>query len=193
MSGCNPPVNIEGFLIAHGSALILPLAIVEGPVVTLVTGFLAAQGFVAWYWAVAMLLCGEVLGDLLYYWIGRTGATPLGFLGRRLGIPPPDERVQRGLTENATKMLLIGKWTHAVGFFVLVGSGILRVPLPKFILVNLLAGAPKIALLFLLGYFAGTYYPYILHHGYIAAIVLCVVGVAGLLYVLWRVARRVRR
>jgi membrane protein DedA with SNARE-associated domain len=194
MSGCNPPVNVEGFLVAHGTALILPLAIVEGPIVTLVTGFLSAQKFIAWYWAVAILLCGEVIGDLMYYWIGRTGATPLGFLGRRIGIRPPDAEVQRGLTENATRMLLIGKWTHAVGFVVLVGSGMLRVPLPRFIVVNLLAATPKIALLFGLGYFAGKYYPYITHHAFIAALFLCVVGTGALLYVLWRVvAARVRR
>jgi membrane protein DedA with SNARE-associated domain len=61
-------------------------------------------------------------------------------------------------------------------------------------LVNLLAAAPKIALLFSVGYFAGKYYPYIMHHAYIAAIVLCILGVCALLYVLWRVASaRARR
>ena len=32
-SGCEPPVTLDGFLIAHGSALILPLAVIEGPFV----------------------------------------------------------------------------------------------------------------------------------------------------------------
>ena len=31
------------FLIAHGSALILPLSVIEGPIVMVVTGFLAAR------------------------------------------------------------------------------------------------------------------------------------------------------
>ena len=51
-------------------------------------------------------------------------------------------------------MLLIGKWTHSLGCVVLIGSGMLRVPLPRFILVNLLATVPKSAVLFGFGYFA---------------------------------------
>ena len=154
MGGCSPKVNLQNVLIAHGSTLILPLAVIEGPIIAIIAGFLSAQGFIAWYWAIGLLLCGDLIGDVMYYWAGRTGAAPLAFLGRRLGMRTPSQEVQRGLAENSTRMLLVGKWTHAVGVVVLVGSGMLRVPLPRFILVNLLAAAPKIAVLFGLGYFA---------------------------------------
>ena len=56
-------------------------------------------------------------------------------------------------------MLVIGKWTHSIGCVVLIGSGMLRLPLPGFILVNLLATVPKSAVLFGFGYFAGDDYP----------------------------------
>ena len=51
-------------------------------------------------------------------------------------------------------MLVIGKWTHTIGCVVLIGSGMLRLPLPRFILINLLATVPKSAVLFGIGYFA---------------------------------------
>jgi hypothetical protein len=41
-------VTIDSFLVAHGSALILPLSVIEGPVVTILTGLLSAQGYVHW-------------------------------------------------------------------------------------------------------------------------------------------------
>ncbi|HVC62765.1 MAG TPA: VTT domain-containing protein [Acetobacteraceae bacterium] len=174
-------MTINGFLIAHGSALILPLSVIEGPIVTIVTGFLSAQGYFHWYWALCLLVCGDLIGDLMFYGIGRTGRTPLAGLARRLGVrrTVPAE-VQDGLTHNAAKMLFIGKWTHTVGWLVLIGSGMLRLPLSRFILLNLLATVPKTAVLFCVGYFAGNCYPLFQRHVALATILLCAVGVAAI-------------
>jgi membrane-associated protein len=178
-------VTIEGFLVAHGSALILPLSVIEGPVVSILTGFLTAQGFFHWYWALCLLVCGDVIGDLLYYWIGRSGRTPLAGFARRLGIRrtvPP--QVQDGLRQNAAKMLFIGKWTHSLGWLVLVGSGMLRIPLPRFILWSILATVPKSIALFCVGYFAGNFLPLFERHVTLGTIVLCAVAVAAIALVL---------
>ena len=113
-------MTLTDFLITHGSALILPLAVMEGPVVSIVTGVLAWQGYFEWYWALFLLIAGDLVGDVIYYWIGRTGITPLASLRRRVGTNhgPPSALGQK-LARNATKMLLIGKWTHSIGFLVL--------------------------------------------------------------------------
>jgi membrane-associated protein len=199
-------VTLGAFLIAHGSALILPLAVIEGPVVTIVTGFLAAQGYFDWYWALPLLMCGDVIGDVVYYAIGRSGVARLGRIvgipkfRRNLGIPhaglagggAPNQYftltpgLRRDLTRNATKMLLIGKWTHTIGGLVLVGSGLLRVPLSRFILVNLLATVPKSAVLFGAGYFTGDHYPFLERHYALGLVALFVAGVASIAVVLRR-------
>jgi membrane protein DedA with SNARE-associated domain len=83
-------------------------------------------------------------------------------------------------------MLLIGKWTQSIGVVVLIGSGMLRLPLAKFILVNLLATLPKSAVLFGVGYFAGGHFPLVEHHMVIATIMLGVAGVAATMLVLRR-------
>lgn len=178
-------MTIDGFLIAHGSALILPLSVIEGPVVTILTGFLAARGYFHWYWVLCLLICGDLIGDLIYYWIGRTGRSPLAALARRLGVrrTVPQE-VQDGLAQNAAKMLFIGKWTHSIGWLVLIGSGMLRMPLPRFILLNLLATMPKSAVLFCIGYFVGNRYPVLERHVALETVVLCAVGVAAIVLVL---------
>lgn len=181
-------MTIDGFLIAHGSALILPLSVIEGPVVTILTGFLSAQGYFRWYSALCLLICGDVIGDVILYWIGRTGRTPLAGLARRFGVrrTVPQE-VQDGLRHNAAKMLFIGKWTHSIGWFVLIGSGMLRVPLPRFVVWSTLATVPKSAVLFCVGYFAGNYGPVLERHFEIGTIVLCAVGVAAIALVLRQV------
>ncbi len=178
-----------GFLIGYGSALILPLSVVEGPVVSVLVGVAAAQGHVGWSWALALLVCGDLSGDLLCYAVGRGGGGPLARLGRRLRfdrVVTPELR--RALADNAWKMLLIGKWTHSIGGVVLVGCGMLRVPLPGFLLVNLFATLPKSAVLFGFGYFAGGYWPVLRDHWIVATIALAALGVAAIALVLRRAA-----
>jgi membrane protein DedA with SNARE-associated domain len=180
-------VTLTGFLIAYGSALILPLSVIEGPIVTIVTGFLTSQGYFDWYWALPLLMGGDVIGDVGYYWIGRTGIKPLTLLRRRLGIGGAiTPAFQQHLRRNATRMLLVGKWTHALGGLVLVGSGMLRLPLPRFILVNLLATVPKTAVLFGLGYFAGDHYPVLERHYVLATGVATAAALASIALILRR-------
>ena len=66
-------------------------------------------------------------------------------------------------------MLVIGKWTHTIGCIVLVGSGMLRLPLPRVYPDNLLATVPKSAVLFGIGYFADDDYSFIVRHSALAS------------------------
>jgi membrane protein DedA with SNARE-associated domain len=163
-------VTPGGLLMAHGSALILPLAVIEGPLVSVLAGVLAEQGHLAWYWALCMLVCGDLVGDLIYYGLGRAGAR----LDIHRRVPTA---LQDRLARNGTKMLFVGKWTHSVGCLVLIGGGMLRMDLTRFLLVNLIATLPKSAVLFGLGYFAGHCYPLLQRHIASETVVLCVAGV----------------
>jgi membrane protein DedA with SNARE-associated domain len=180
-------VTLDQFLIAHGSALILPLAIVEGPIVSILTGFLAAKGYFDWWWALCLLVAGDLIGDLIFYWVGRHGRTPLAWVGRRLGIARAfTPEVQNGLKLNATKMLIVGKWTHTAGCAVLVGSGMLHLPVLRFLLVNFVATVPKSALLLGFGYFAGDYYPMLERHVVLGTVLALLAGIAAMVVILRR-------
>jgi membrane protein DedA with SNARE-associated domain len=183
-------VTLDGVLIAYGSVLILPLAVIEGPVVSVVAGFLSARGYVVWYWALCLLVCGDLIGDVFCYWVGRTGSATLARFGRRMGagrVVSPE--LQEDLRHNAARMLFIGKWTHSIGFLVLVGSGMLRLPLARFIVVNLIATLPKSAALLALGYFAAAAWPAFAAHSTVATIALGAVGVAAIALTLRRAGR----
>jgi membrane protein DedA with SNARE-associated domain len=183
-------VTLAGFLIAYGGVLVLPLSVIEGPVVSVVTGFVTARGYFDWYWALLLLVCGDLIGDLIYYWIGYRGGAPLArigsYLGLRGGISP---ELRRDLTQHAGKMLLIGKWTHSIGCVVLIGSGMLRLPLPRFLLINLLATIPKSAVLLAVGYFIGQNFPLIEDHVMLATLLLGFIGMAAAAVVLRRTGR----
>lgn len=175
----------------YGGALILPLSVIEGPFVAVLAGFLSAQGYVAWYVATSLLVAGDLIGDVLYYWLGRSGAAPLARLAAWLGVRREiNPKMQRELRENAVRMWLIGKWTHSIGFLVLIGSGMLHLPLARFMLVNAAAAVPKIALLFGIGYFAGNHLPRLERHLVLITTLLCAAGIAAIALVLRRAGRR---
>jgi membrane protein DedA with SNARE-associated domain len=180
-------MTVVGPLLEHGSTLILLLAIIEGPIVAIVAGFLSAQGSLDWRAALGLLLGGDMIGDLLYYAIGRAGTGPLAYVPKCLGVGRTiSAELRHRLTDNAAKVLVIGKWTHSIGFVVLIGSGMLRVPLPKFVLVNFLATLPKISLLFTFGYFAADADQLLAHHAAVALPVLAVVGLACVVFIVRR-------
>ena len=157
---------LEPVIAAYGAAALLPLAVLEGPIVSVAAGLLSAQGVLSWPWALALLIVADLIGDTSLYWLGRHGGAGFGrlgnWLGRRLGAGRPlAPELRRRFAENGTRMLLIGKWTHAIGAAVLVGAGAARMPFRRFALVNLLASIPKSALLFAVGYFAWRQLPFL--------------------------------
>jgi membrane-associated protein len=178
-------VWLEGVLAAHGGLLILPLAAIEGPIVSVIAGILAARGDLAWYWALCLLVAGDVIGDLAYYTIGRTGKAQLGFVGRLFGMRRAfTPELQNRLHDHSTKMLLVGKWTHSLGAVVLIGSGMLRINLARFMAVNFLATIPKSAVLLAFGYFASGYLPFFQKHVVLATLSLGAAGAAVALLIL---------
>lgn len=182
-------MTIDGFLIAYGGALILPLSVIEGPIVSVATGFLAARGYFPWYWAVSMLICGDLIGDLLCYLLGRGIGGPLSRLSRRLPARwTPSPALRHDLARNSAKMLVVGKWTHSMGYLVLVSAGMLRIPVAKFLLVNLLATIPKSTVLFGVGFFAGRDFPLLRKHALLATVVLGLLGASAILLIIRRAA-----
>jgi membrane-associated protein len=180
---------LSALLTAHGGLLILPLAVIEGPIVSIVAGWLCRRGQLAWPRGIALLVCGDLIGDLLYYWLGRSGQAPLRGFGRWLGVPTRlPARLAEALRANATKMLLVGKWTQSIGAIVLIGAGMMRLSLLRFTIVNLLATVVKSSVLFGVGYFAWPYYLLLASYPVPASILLLAVGSAATLLIL-RVGR----
>jgi membrane protein DedA with SNARE-associated domain len=137
-----------------------------------------------------LLVCGDVIGDAIHYAIGRFGGAPLAALGRRFGLnEAKSANVAAQLRADATRMLIVGKWTHAIGGFVLIGAGVLRLNLAKFLLVNLLATVPKSAVLLGIGYFAGNVYPAFAQHVILGTAVLLILGGAAMVLILRRDGR----
>lgn len=142
---------------AFGLWIIAPIALVEGPAISVVSGYLARLGFLGLPQTYACLVVADLVGDSLLYlagrrWRGRLATPWLGKLGltrRRLagGL--------RAFQAKGARLLVVGKLTHSAGFAVLVAAGMSRMAFGRFLALNLAATLPKVAGLMALGWAFG--------------------------------------
>jgi len=152
--------QLIALLTAYKYALLFPLAVIEGPIVTVLGAFLASMGYMNIFAVYAVVIVGDVVGDCFYYGVGRWGGKAfITRWGKHFGIT--SERVLRleeHFKNHARKTLVIGKLTHAIGVVVLVAAGIARVSLWEFVVFNFLPTIPKSLVFLLVGYYFGQAY-----------------------------------
>jgi membrane protein DedA with SNARE-associated domain len=153
--------QIISWLIVYKYAVLFPVTIVEGPIVTVIAGFLVAHGLLSFLPVYAIIVAGDLTGDVLYYAIGRWGRNN-SFIMRIAGFVGINDKRIEGLeqhfAEHSGKTLIIGKITHGVGSVVLFASGAAKMPIGRFVWFNLLGTLPKSLLFLLIGYYFGETY-----------------------------------
>jgi membrane protein DedA with SNARE-associated domain len=175
--------DILGLLSAHPYAVLLPLAIAEGPIVTIASGVLVASSQLRFWPVLAIVVAGDLVGDSALYALGRWG-------GIRMVTKWASQRTIKRATDlqdqfrrKADQILVTGKLTHAVGAPVLIAAGIVRMPFRRFLTVNSLATLPKSLALLCIGYAFHSGYAAIGQNMTYYVIVLLIAGLI-LLYLL---------
>jgi membrane-associated protein len=146
------PSNILGLLSAHPYAVLLPLAIAEGPLVTIAGGVLVATSQLRFWPVLAIVVAGDLVADSALYALGRWGGIRMvaKWASQRTIARATD--LQDQFRRKADQILVTGKLTHAVGAPVLIAAGIVRMSFGRFLTVNFLATLPKSLALICLGY-----------------------------------------
>ncbi|WP_037087422.1 DedA family protein [Cereibacter sphaeroides] len=150
------PGTALSLIAAHGIALVAPLALVEGPIVTIIAAWLAQRDLLDLRAVVAVVVLADLVGDALVYAAGRTGGDRVARLLRLR--PARVEALALRLRENAGRLLIGAKLTHAAGAAVLFAAGAARVPFGWFMLCNTAATLPKSLAFVALGWWAGESY-----------------------------------
>ena len=179
--------TVAALIAENGLAVLIPIAVIEGPIVTVIAAWLASRGLMDLWSVVAVVILADIVGDALLYALGRWGISRL----------PPRWRLKLGLNRaRLTKLaqhfvakggrtLVIGKLTHSAGAAVLVAAGLARMPMVLFFWLNLLATVPKSLFFVALGYGFGAAYTQIDTWIGRASLILLVCGVlAGAVWIL---------
>lgn len=152
--------SIQQLMQNHGLWLVGPMAIIEGPIVTVISAYLAKLGYMTLLGVYLVCVLGDLIGDAMYYWIGRAGPAilPERWLAK-LGINAARKMALEGhFAEKGGRTLLLGKWTHSVGLPIMLASGAARMNFSVYMGYNFIGTIPKTALFVAIGWFLGSAY-----------------------------------
>jgi membrane protein DedA with SNARE-associated domain len=176
-------VYIFHLIYTYSYYILFPLTVIEGPVITVIAGFLASTNFLDPIPTFITILIANLTGDAIYYSAGRWWFTnsirklTVFFRIKKEKIT----NIENKLKKNSGKVIFFGKLSHVLGGLILVASGMVEVPFNKFMLFCLFAEVPKSLILLAVGYFFGSTisnYGKYLNLTFIGLIVLTVVLIA---------------
>lgn len=151
--------TIETLIRAHGLMLLSPLAIIEGPIVTVIAAWLARLHYFPLSAVCVVVILADLVGDIGFYALGRWAIKPDSDPPRwlqRLGLNPVRlEKLTGSYQRQGGRLLAMGKFTHTAGAVVLTAAGMARMPFASFMLWNTLATIPKCLLFVAIGWSFG--------------------------------------
>lgn len=155
------PAEILSILEHYKYLVIFPIAVIEGPIIIIISGFLVSLGFLNGLVAYSVLVVADVIGDTLYYLIGKywRSSTRIKKYAKFIGF---DERSEVFLEEHfrkhKIKTFLIAKISHGMGWSVWISAGIARIKYLELVFYSLMGTLIKTSVLLLLGYYIGKSY-----------------------------------
>jgi len=154
------------FISEYGYWIMLPLMTIEGPIVTLIGAFMASTGVFNIYIVLFLSILGDVLGDVIFYWIGRSGGMHfVRSIGKYIGITEKLViKMEKFFDNHGGKTIFAVKSTTGLCWATFVAAGIVRMPFKKFVGYSLLGGLVWSSFLVIMGYFFGYLYEQIVDY-----------------------------
>lgn len=171
-------LTIIDLLYRYKYVLLFPLAIIEGPVLAVIAGFLCANKFLNLFIAYPVIVAGDIIGDSLCYMLGRFGAPEfLKKVIKQFGFKPEKiDAVRSYFNNNSIKSVSLSKITLGIGFAGIYLAGNAKVPYRKFILICLVTSALQYVVYLGIGYLLGSAYEKIAHYiDFLSALIIVTV------------------
>lgn len=174
----------------YGYIALFPLAVLEGPIITVIAGFLVSLGVMNPFIVYGIIVLGDVLGDGFWYLVGRHGGN--WQLVKRIedwfGVHEDGvEAARKNFLSHRYKMMMASKLAWGLGSAGLVAAGRVGVPYLTFATTCLVVTMTQAAFFLGLGYFFGEAYEQIavyLDHVAAAGFAL---GAMGIIFGVWYV------
>ena len=167
----------------YGYFIFFPLAAFEGPIISLVVGFLIYLGYLQFLPSYAILILGDLIPDTIYYYIGRFGSERkfMEKYGPRLNI------LKKLWLEHGKKTMFFSKLAYTLSTSFLISAGLVKMPYKKFISYAFPVTLFQYGVIMAIGYYLGNSYQlavkYIDSAGIIIAIVFIIFIVIYALFI----------
>lgn len=187
------PTELIAILEQYKYWIIFPIAIFEGPIIIIISGFLVSLGYLNGVIAYVVVVIADLIGDSLYYSIGKYWGRSafIKKIGKFVGYDESSEKfLEDHFEKHKVKTFLIGKVTHGLGGSVQIASGIAKVSYGEFLWLSLVGTVPKALALIFIGYFLGSYYDRI--NGYLQNIAVVTIGMV-VIVIFFAISRKLKR
>ncbi len=148
-------------LTKYGYFILFPLAAFEGPVISLIAGFLIHLGYFSFLPVLVILVLGDVIPDVIYYYIGRFGNRNrlIEKYGSRSDFVLNNFNLLEKLWRNhGKKTMLLSKLAYGLSTPLLISAGFVKMPLRRFISYTLPISILLYSFTVSIGYFLGSSY-----------------------------------
>lgn len=176
------------WLMVYKYAILFPLAVVEGPVLAILVGWLCGAGILQFVPSYAILIAGDMVGDSGFYLLGRlTADGRLERLAVRIGCGPQKvDRARRWFRGNPLRTISASKITLGVGPVGLFLAGQSRIPYKTFLPVCTAVAALQYFFYLLAGMLLGHGYVLLVRWLSILSAVLITIAAATVVFLLLR-------
>jgi len=149
--------QIFEFLRDYGYWGMLPLMIIEGPVITIVAAMLASLGAFNWIVVFLLSMAGDVIGDVILYGLGyKYGMGFVRGFGKYMGITEKlVTKMEKYFENHGGKTIFAVKSTTGLCWATFTAAGIVKMPFWKFVKFSVLGGIVWSGFLVAMGYFYG--------------------------------------
>ena len=164
--------------------ILFPLAIVEGPIIAVIAGFLCTSGLLNPFIVYPVIVLGDIIGDSICYSLGRWGVP--GFLrkiGYRIGLNPKGmDRARFLFDSNPITSISLSKIILGVGVTGIYMAGNARIPYHKFLRICLVTSMIQYIFYLGIGLLFGHAYIQISHYLNYFASICIITGLAVILF-----------
>lgn len=168
-------------LMQYRYLVLIPLAAFEGPVISLIVGFLVHGGYFNFWLAYLIMLSGDIGPDSIFYAIGFFGhRTQLAqkYFKNNSFLQNHFPTVEKLWRDHPWKMMFFGKLAYGLGLPLLVSAGMAKMPYKKFISLTIPISTFQYGIIMLIGYHSANLYEstfrYV-NYGYLVLLAVAVV------------------
>ena len=167
--------QILTLLLQYKYLVLLPLAIVEGPIIAVIAGFLCVTGNLNIFIVLPVIIIGDVIGDSICYLFGRLGL-PVFFKNilKKIGLNGQKiSNVRVYFDFNPARTISLSKITPGIGVAGIYLAGHTRVPYGKFFRICLVTSFLQYIVYLTIGLLFGKAYIKISHYlDFIASVII---------------------
>ena len=147
--------EIIRFFIRYKYFAIFPVAVAEGPIITIISGFLMSRGTLSFLPLISLLVFADVISDSVFYFIGKGGRKALDKIKIIKISPERLEKIEHQFERSPWKTMIVAKASYGLGTVFMIASGAANMSFRKFLEYMLSLNIVRSTVLLGIGYYFG--------------------------------------